>query len=71
MDSAPKDGTWFLAFYPREHPSCYQDQWKVAKWVGMDSYGDWIGFIDAADSGDFEQPIRWMPLPPPPSEQEG
>lgn len=66
IETAPKDGTWFWAFYQKRFAECLQDQWKVAKWVGQNNYGDWIGFMDAADHEEFNQPTHWMPLPLPP-----
>jgi len=63
IETAPRDGTWFLGFEPGKH---LEDQNRVWKWV--DDGADWQGFVDAADMNDYdEQPTHWMPLPEPPA----
>ncbi len=70
IESAPRDGTWFWAFYPKKSPECFQDQWKPARWVE-----DWFSegfpaFIDYAEHEEFDQPTHWRRLPPPPGGAE-
>jgi hypothetical protein len=59
IDTAPKDGTWFWAFYPRQN--AYEDQFAVAAWI--ETQGNEPMFWDAAQHRDDEQPTHWMPLP--------
>lgn len=60
IDTAPKDGTWFWAFYPRQHR--YEDQFAVARWREAE-HGNEAMFWDSAEHRDDEQPTHWMPLP--------
>ncbi|MFV1737365.1 hypothetical protein VWX99_20035, partial [Phaeobacter sp. JH18-27] len=58
IESAPKDGTWFLGFEPRKY---IEDQIRVWRWVETNSF---TGFEDAADTSDFyDQPTHWRPRP--------
>lgn len=59
IETAPKDGSWFLAFYPRS--AAYEDQFAVAHWY--EAPGNEPMFWDAAQHRDDEQPTHWMPLP--------
>lgn len=67
IKTAPRDGTWFWAFYPKKCPNCYQDQWKTARWVDDFFHEGYPAFLDAAEHEEFDQPTHWMPLPAPPS----
>lgn len=58
IDSAPKDGTWFLAYWPI-NTLC--DRVQSTSWEGR-------RFMDGADFFDWCQPTHWMPLPPAPGE---
>jgi hypothetical protein len=60
IDTAPKDGTWFLAFYPRKERKF--DQIAVARWYEH-STTEPAQFWDAAEHRDDEEPTHWMPLP--------
>jgi hypothetical protein len=63
IETAPKDGTWFWAFYPKKQPTCFQDQWKTARWVEDFFHEGYPAFLDAAEHEEFDQPTHWMPLP--------
>lgn len=69
IETAPKDGSWFLAFYPKIDARCFQDQWKVAHWVKDWFHEGYPGVMDAAEHEEFDQPTYWMPLPPEPWRQ--
>lgn len=63
IETAPRDGTWFLGWRPSKYEECRVDVWA---WNGFDSRENM--FVDAADSiCDDHQPTHWMPLPPPPT----
>ena len=66
IDTAPKDGTWIWAFYPRKFR--HWDQYAVARW--LDTPGNNSMWWDAAEHRDDEQPTHWRPLPPPPTSGE-
>lgn len=62
MDSAPKDGTWFLVW-----PGETEDGLEVVrcKWQSHPDYPGWQ--TDAYDCAEYEfNPTMWTPLPPPP-----
>ena len=59
IETAPKDGTVFLAYWepPRNFP--YKDKYHVCHYA----HGViWPGWINTPD----DLPTHWMPLPPPP-----
>jgi hypothetical protein len=74
IETAPKDGTWFLAARRGEGPDQYEigayDPLMFAEYVEVEaglfrkemrpSY-DWRGF------NNFRRMTHWMPLPTPPS----
>jgi hypothetical protein len=63
IETAPKDGTWFLGWRPT---TIKQDQLDTYQWCEK-PLGDPPFWINAADSNDwYEQPTHWMPLPEPP-----
>lgn len=68
IEEAPKDGSWFEAFYPKESPVPLAESFKPARWVEgfFDGKG---GFLDIAEHEEFEQPTRWRLLPTPPQEE--
>lgn len=60
IETAPKDGTWVLAFSPDG------ETLGVAQWTGTQ-------WRDSGNSEDVEwewNVTHWMPLPPPPNEGE-
>lgn len=59
IETAPRDGTRFLALEGRRHFDCW---WH---WFGADQVYNWQ---DEADSE--PDPTHWMPLPPPPQDRE-
>lgn len=64
IETAPKDGSWFLGFEPRKY---FEDRFRVWRWVETNGF---VGFEDAADTNDFDElPTHWMPLTEPPSKQ--
>lgn len=61
IETAPKDGTWFIAFGPagteivNEPPGCYIGHWKKGR-KGWDGFGRVTSY-----------PTHWMPLPSAPT----
>ena len=65
IETAPKDGTSFLAAIPWEGEplEILRMRWdEIACLFGDATYAPFIE--------DQEQPTHWMPLPPPPKEEE-
>lgn len=60
IESAPRDGTWFLAYWPVK---TFEDRIQTTQWLHHD-----YRFVDASDFLDDIQPTHWMPLPPPPQD---
>lgn len=58
IETAPKDGTWFLAYWPVQ---TFEDRIQTTRWL----HGD-CRFVDASDFMDHIQPTHWQPLPTPP-----
>lgn len=56
MDSAPKDGSMFLAYSPSSCLSCYECYWCSKS----NKFKEW----NKHDANDL---THWMPLPPPPT----
>jgi len=61
IETAPKDGTWFLGLYPLTQE--YQERIAVTNWD--DTACDGPRFSDVGDWF-FSHPTHWMPLPLPP-----
>lgn len=59
IESAPKDGTWFLAYGLGPLP-CQVMQWAEYDGDGRLTWRDYNGFEY------MEGPTHWMPLPDPP-----
>lgn len=55
IETAPKDGTWFLAYWPVQ---TFEDRIQTTQWL----HGD-CRFVDASDFMDHIQPTHWQPLP--------
>jgi hypothetical protein len=67
IETAPKDGTWFLGWRSRKEP---QDQIEAWKW-NEDFELEYSGWMNAHDDADFyESPEFWMPLPNPPKHKD-
>lgn len=65
IETAPKDGTWFLGFEPGRSE---QDAFDVWRWYNRWPKDDL--FINAADSNEeWQQPTHWKPLPAAPITQ--
>ena len=63
IETAPRDGTRFLAF------ERWNADYQIYEcWWGED-FGNWEGWRDAWDSE--PEPTHWMPLPKPPSGENG
>ena len=62
--TAPRDGTWFWAYWPvaAEH-----DQQRVTQWLDDAEESRWV---DSADFCDWISPTHWMPLPTPPQPKD-
>ena len=59
IETAPKDGEWFLAYWPECAP---EDRYLATKWCVSDIDGDcWLDHAEQAY--DDTQPTHWMPLP--------
>jgi hypothetical protein len=70
IETAPRDGTWFLAFWPqyRIGPWEYRSLVMQTEWVFDADDNSW-GFESGenyADEFDGDAPTHWMPLPNPP-----
>lgn len=61
MDTAPKDGTEFLAFW--SYSTGIFKYIQPMKWVDE-------RFVISWDHDDEINPTHWMPLPKPPEEQQ-
>jgi hypothetical protein len=64
IETAPKDGTWFLGFRVSPFAECQIQVWHWMK----DILPEFQGWQNANDTCDFEEdwPTHWMPLPEPP-----
>lgn len=63
IDTAPKDGTWFLAYWPVHS---FEDRVRVTQFSSWANDEIDRAFVDADDFIDWTSPTHWMPLPPPP-----
>lgn len=73
MESAPKDGTWFLAWVP-EFEYMAWDCYEFCCWshhTKENENGEWVpygdGYWASEDTSDAIEPAYWLPLPPKPS----
>lgn len=57
IETAPKDGTRFLAFEKSDDYQHYECWWR-------EDFSNWSGWQDDWDSE--PNPTHWMPLPEPP-----
>lgn len=66
IETAPKDGTWFLGYWPQ---CAFEDRIITTQWhdFGFDDRPYWL---DAPDNRDWTEPTHWMPLPTPPQEDQ-
>ena len=65
IETAPKDGTWFLGWVDRADVEDQYDVWRWDAEIETESgYGFWV---NAADSNLDEFPTHWQPLPTPPA----
>ncbi len=60
ISTAPRDGTWFLGFWPVH---TFEDQVKVTAWSPWGPGYDEPRFQDNGDCCDWTQPTHWMPHP--------
>lgn len=62
IETAPKDGTYFLAFNAALEADSWADEERhmIVQWTGR-------GYWRIALDGQSAHPTHWMPLPPPPS----
>lgn len=58
IDTAPKDGSRFMAFERGDEAQFYPCWWHI-------EVNDWAGWQNVWDSE--PEPTHWMPLPSPPS----
>lgn len=54
IETAPKDGTWFLGWRPSHYPECRVDVWHWDKRANF--------WLNAADSNIDEYPTHWRPM---------
>ncbi|MFX4084524.1 hypothetical protein ACKU27_05400 [Sphingobium yanoikuyae] len=66
IETAPRDGTWFWAFWPVH---TVEDQQQATSWQPWHA-ADWPRFCNSADSIDWCQPTHWRPLPDAPAIRE-
>lgn len=62
IETAPKDGTWFLAFVP-DNPMAW-GPYEFSSWT-QDYSGKWY-FCGTDSSEELEGITHWMPLSEPP-----
>lgn len=78
IETAPRDGTAILVMsddWPGTKTGraeeCNGHNTYVAQWWGDEEDGRWVCYMDAVQDPDCPiKPTHWMPLPPPPIEQE-
>ena len=58
IETAPKDETHFLAYWPPSEVEPYLKQYHVCHYAHGVLWPSWIR--------DDDMPTHWMPLPPPP-----
>lgn len=65
IETAPKDGSPFLACH-------YRSGVHAITWHGKASHVPLYGWCEGDDAEDIDlwQPTHWMPLPPPPNQEE-
>lgn len=68
IETAPKDGTWILAYGNHRRGGCDQLTIKWEKWEGFAAPGQWISGDDGYAA--YLHPTHWMPLPSRPSPEE-
>lgn len=62
IETAPKDGSWILLWWP---------YWNFRVLLGRFYRGQWEAETAISDAADSEPPTHWMPLPDPPSFEQG
>lgn len=62
IETAPKDGMNFLAWFPSRKRHCVA--WRQRHTLDGDL---WASFLDAYPDRWSDQPTHWMPLPAPPA----
>lgn len=68
IESAPKDGSWIQGYCPRRGVT--KVHWDICKF-GPNREPLWkADTMLSNDSQRMDQPTHWMPLPPPPAEQQ-
>jgi len=65
ISSAPKDGSYFMAYYPFQH-NYKENQPTFIEMRYLDDDKNWLGFQDI--NGIKWKVTHWMPLPQPPKE---
>lgn len=71
IDTAPKDGTHFLAFGGDQEDVQYEDETVTSPlviwWDPDNGNGDWrFCSYDGGMYGEWKNPTHWQPLPEPP-----
>lgn len=65
IETAPKDGTNFLGFYPST--SCDEQDWDMRRtWRG--AFNEWENEAFATTDENADGPTHWQTLPEPPNE---
>ena len=73
IETAPKDGTWFLAYVPDLDCMCWGPYefcaWEVDSWVnvGGNVTRSGPGYWCTTDTSEPCEPTHWMPLPKSPA----
>jgi len=62
IETAPKDGTHFLAYWPEHDLDPHMKQYHVCHYAHGAIWPCWITEDDL--------PTHWMPLPPPPTNEQ-
>lgn len=63
--SAPKDGTWFLGYWP---DCSFENRVIATKWYNAGVLEPY--WLDAPDRRDWTEPTHWRPLPDPPAKAD-
>jgi len=67
IETAPRDGTWFLTYTPNYYGV------RVSQAHISAHHDDWLSHIDTRNGGSWKggvRPTHWMPLPAPPAMKE-
>jgi hypothetical protein len=70
IETAPKDGTWILAYEPSKWPpQCHVVRWGLPEYWGQAGDETWVTVAlgPNPDTYEADDATHWMPLPDPPA----